>query len=242
MSASRPFRSSQHDGQRRSYTAVVSRAQREVMKMRRRAGGTTPDFVELARRWANDIECNDEFTQGHCDRVADIACALAVADGFTDERLYWFRVGALLHDIGKFVVPAEVLNKAGRLSAEEWDVVRSHPRAGVEMVQDVAFPGDVMDILLSHHERWDGSGYPHGLAGEAIPHAARIVAIADAYDAITSVRSYKDALAHDTAMAVLRIDVGRHFDPRLFAAFERVISGAGIPFHPSLRTAPVPAR
>ena len=242
MAASRPIRSPQHGAARRSYTAVVSRAQREVRKMRRRAGGTTPDFVELALRWANDIECNDDFTQGHCDRVADIACGIAVADGFADDRLYWFRVGAVLHDIGKFVVPAEVLNKAGRLSADEWDVVRSHPRAGVEMVQDVAFPGDVMDILLSHHERWDGSGYPHGLAGEAIPRAARIVAIADAYDAITSERSYKQALAHETAMAVLRIDVGRHFDPRLFALFERVVSGAGTPSHPSLRTAPVPAR
>lgn len=242
MSSSRRSRSSQDGESRRSYTAVVSRAQREVMKMRRRAGGSTPDFVELARRWANDIECNDDFTQGHCDRVADIACAIAVVDGFTDERLYWFRVGAVLHDIGKFVVPAEVLNKAGRLSEAEWDVMRSHPRAGVEMVQDVAFPSDVMDILLAHHERWDGSGYPHGLAGEAIPRAARIVAIADAYDAITSVRSYKDALPHDTAMAVLRLDIGRHFDPRLFAHFERVVSGAGTPFRPSSRSAPVPAR
>lgn len=241
MAASRPTRTSSHGSPRRSYTAVVSRAQREVMKMQRRAGGTTPDFVELARRWANDIECNDDFTQGHCDRVADIACAIAVADGFDAQRMYWFRVGALLHDIGKFVVPAEVLNKAGCLSPDEWDVVRSHPRAGVEMVQDVAFPGDVMDILLSHHERWDGSGYPHGLAGETIPPAARIVAIADAYDAITSERSYKPGLAHDTAMAVLRLDVGRHFDPRLFAIFDRVISGPGTPFHPSSRSAPVPS-
>lgn len=241
MSPARPFRTTRNGPSRRSYAAVVSRAQREVMKMRRRAGGTTPDFVELARRWANDIECNDAFTQGHCERVADIACALAGADGFASERLYWFRVGALLHDIGKFVVPAEVLNKAGRLSAAEWDVVRCHPSAGAEMVQDVAFPAEVMDVLRSHHERWNGTGYPQGLAGEAIPRAARIVAIADAYDAITSARSYKPALTHEAAMAVLRIDIGRHFDPQLFALFERVVSGAGVPSCSSSRSAPVPA-
>lgn len=207
-----------------SYAAVVSRARREVVKMRRRTGNLEPDFIELARRWGNAIEYSDAFTRGHCDRVADLACALAAADGMDEESLFWFRVGALLHDVGKFVVPAEVLNKDGALTADEWELVRSHPLAGVEMVAGVEFPSEVMDILQSHHERWDGAGYPSGLAGEAIPRAARIVAIADAYDAITSTRSYKKALGHDAAIAVMRADSGRHFDPALYALFEDVVS------------------
>lgn len=206
-----------------SYAALLERARREVRDLRHAPTHHAAEFLELARRWGNTIECNDAFTQGHCDRVADLACALAAADGMDEESLFWVRVGALLHDVGKVVVPAEVLNKRGALTDDEWQVVRSHTLAGVDLVRGVEFPAEVMDILQSHHERWDGGGYPHGLAGHSIPRAARIVCIADAYDALTSTRSYKMPRTHDDALAVMRGDGGTHFDPVLLVLFESTV-------------------
>ena len=188
----------------------------------RRTGRLQDEFLAVARRWSQSIECNDDYTHGHCERVADIACALAVADGMDEPSLFWFRIGALLHDVGKLVVPAEVLNKCGRLTVEEWALVRQHPAACAEMLAQVAFPQDVRSIVEAHHERWDGAGYPHGLARDAIPREARIVCIADVYDALTSARCYKRAMSHDDAMAVMRADSGTQFDPALFALFEPV--------------------
>ena len=140
-----------------------------------------------------------------------------------DTSLFWFRIGALLHDVGKLMVPAEVLNKPGKLTDEEWAMVRGHPSAGVELLADIEFPWDVRPIVESHHERWDGKGYPHGLAGESIPLTARVLCVADVYDALTSVRSYKRAFTHDEAMEIMRQDVGKQFDPVLYAAFEEVM-------------------
>jgi diguanylate cyclase (GGDEF)-like protein len=115
-----------------------------------------------------------------------------------------------------------VLNKPGKLTDEEFALMRAHPAAGVALLAEVEFPWDVRPVVLSHHERWDGRGYPHGLAGEAIPLTARILCVADVYDALTSVRSYKRALSHDEAMGIMRRDVGTMFDPRVFAWFEAV--------------------
>jgi diguanylate cyclase (GGDEF)-like protein/putative nucleotidyltransferase with HDIG domain len=162
-------------------------------------------------------------------RVADLACAIAARCGFEGQTLFWFRIGALLHDVGKLVVPSEILNKAGKLDPAEWELMRSHPSAGVDVLAGVDFPWDVRPIIESHHERWDGKGYPHGLAGEDIPLSARILAVADVYDALTSVRSYKRAFSHDEAVAIMRDDVGRMFDPDVFAQFERVIAEGPLP-------------
>src|SRR5206468_7682299 len=124
-----------------------------------------------------------------------------------------FRSGARRNAVGKLLVPAEVLNKPGKLTDEEWALVRRHPAAGVELLADIEFPWDVRPIVQSHHERWDGAGYPHGLAGAAIPLTARVVCIADVYDALTSRRSYKEPFTHEKAMEVMRLDRGRAFDP-----------------------------
>ena len=198
------------------------RARRELADVGRRTGLLEGDFLEVARRWGRSMECADHYTQGHSERVAEIACALAAADGMDRQTLFWFRIGALLHDVGKLMLPAEVLSKSGPLTADEWAAVRAHPVDGVELLAGIEFPWDVRPIVESHHERWDGAGYPYGLAGEAIPRVARIVAIADVYDALTSERPYKAALSHSDAITVMRIDVGRQFDPALFALFERV--------------------
>ncbi len=202
------------------------RARRELADVDRRAATLENDFLDVVRKWGESIESKDIYTQGHCVRVADIACALWMkVHAGDDTSLFWFRVGALLHDVGKLIVPAEVLNKPGKLTDEEWALVRSHPSAGVELLADIEFPWDVRPIVESHHERWDGRGYPHGLAGEEIPLTARVLAFADAYDALTSVRSYKRAYTHDEAMELIRRDVGTQFDPALRPTFEAVMQG-----------------
>ena len=200
------------------------RARRELADVDRRTAMLESDFLEVVRKWGDSIESKDMYTQGHCVRVADLACALweRVSAGDATSR-FWFRIGALLHDVGKLLVPAEVLNKPGRLDEEEWALVRRHPSAGVELLADIEFPWDVRPIVESHHERWDGAGYPHGLAGEAIPLTARVVCIADVYDALTSRRSYKEPFSHDGAMEVMRRERGRGFDPELFDRFEEVV-------------------
>ncbi len=198
------------------------RAARELADVGRRMSRLEGDFVAVARRWGESIEAADRYTQGHCQRVADLACLIAEQAGLDAQALFWFRIGALLHDVGKLVIPAEVLNKPGKLTDEEFALMRSHPTEGVRMLADIEFPWDVRPILESHHERWDGRGYPHGLSGEAIPLTARILCVADVYDALTSVRSYKRALSHDEAMTILRRDCGTAFDPQVFAWFETV--------------------
>ncbi len=200
------------------------RARRELADVDRRTASLEADFLDVVRKWGESIEEKDVYTQGHCVRVADLSCALwRRVSGGDDTSLFWFRIGALLHDVGKLMVPAEVLNKPGKLTDDEWKLIQSHPSAGVELLADIDFPWDVRPIVESHHERWDGRGYPHKLAGEAIPLTARVLCIADVYDALTSKRSYKQAFTHDEAMEIMRGDVGTQFDPTLFAVFEEIV-------------------
>jgi len=197
------------------------RARRELADVDRRTAVLENDFLEVVRKWGESIESKDIDTQGHCVRVADLACALWMRVNTGDHTsLFWFRIGALLHDVGKLMVPAEVLNKPGKLTDEEWKMVRGHPSAGVELLADIEFPWDVRPIVESHHERWDGRGYPHGLAGEGIPLTARVLCLADVYDALTSERSYKRAFSHEEAIEIMRKDIGTQFDPSLFPVFE----------------------
>src|SRR6478672_7724035 len=203
------------------------RARRELADVDRRTAKLENEFLDVVRKWGESIESKDIYTQGHCVRVADLACALwTKVHADDDTSLFWFRIGALLHDVGKLMIPAEVLNKPGKLSDEEWEMMRGHPSAGVELLADIEFPWDVRPIVESHHERWDGRGYPHGLAGEEIPLTARVLCVADVYDALTSVRSYKRAFTHDEAMEIMRQDVGKQFDPALYEAFVEVMRTA----------------
>lgn len=192
---------------------------REAIDLDRRVARLERQFLDVARNWAGSIESKDRHTQGHCERVADLACALAIRDGCESRELFWFRMGATVHDIGKLIIPSDVLNKPGKLAPDEWELVKRHPVAGVEMLAEMDFPGEVGPMVRSHHERWDGQGYPDGLTGEAIPRAARMLCIADVYDALLSKRSYKGALSHDAALDIMRADVGQ-FDPQLFTLFE----------------------
>jgi len=199
------------------------RAKRHLDDLNRRTGSLESYFLDVVRHWGESIESKDRYTQGHCARVADIASSLAARAGMDSRELFWFRIGALLHDVGKLIVPPDLLNKPGKLTPDEWLLVQRHPIAGVEMLSDVDFPGDIIDIVRSHHERWDGTGYPDRLAGDQIPRSARMLCIADVYDALTSKRSYKTQVSHDKAIAIMREGAGTQFDPELFAMFEALM-------------------
>jgi putative nucleotidyltransferase with HDIG domain len=199
------------------------RAQRDLADVGRRMRRLEQRFQAIVSAWARSIESKDPYTLGHCERVADYACAIARAVGVDETTLFWFRMGALLHDVGKIAVPIEVLNKPGKLTPEERLLMESHPAAGVELLKDVEFPWDVLPMVRSHHERWDGAGYPDKLAGEAIPLHARILAVADVFDALTSDRPYRRAFSREDALEMLRKDSGTAFDPSILQVFERVI-------------------
>ena len=204
------------------------KAQHRVAQVERRNAALEARFLEMAHHWGDSIESKDHYTQGHCQRVAFFACVLADSMGMDAQSLFWFRLGALLHDIGKIIVPTEVLNKAGDLTADEWEIMKRHPEAGLDLVADIDFPGDVRSIIRNHHERWDGSGYPDGLKGDEIPFAARILCVADVYDALTTARSYRDSLSHTRAAEVMRLSKGQ-FDPMLLDAFLDWASSTSIP-------------
>lgn len=217
------------------------RARTDLADITRQTRGLEADFVEVARRWAESTESKDRYTQGHCERVADVACRIASAVGFDGPTMFWFRIGTLLHDVGKLIIPSEVLNKPGRLTSEEWSLMKQHPVAGVELLSEVEFPWDVLPIVRSHHECWDGSGYPDALIGDQIPLTARMVCIADVYDALSTERSYKKAIGHEETIDIMRRDVGRQFDPELFALFEKAMAHAGAGRNAAAAAASLPA-
>ena len=200
------------------------RAKRELSNLQRRVSRLETRFYDVVRSWAETIESKDPYTRGHCDRVAELACALAADVGFDEITLFWFRMGALLHDVGKIVVPTEVLNKNGPLTPEEREIIERHPEAGVDLLRDIEFPWDILPMIRGHHERWDGTGYPDRLAGEDIPRSARVLCVADVYDALTTDRPYRKGFTHAKTMEIMGADVGRMFDPALFAAFDRMMS------------------
>jgi putative nucleotidyltransferase with HDIG domain len=200
------------------------RAERNLADLASHADRLEGRFYDVVRRWARTIESKDQYTLNHCERVADYACALARDVGFDEMTMFWFRMGAVLHDVGKVVVPSEVLNKAGPLTADERMVMERHPAAGAELLRDIDFPWDVLPMVRGHHERWDGTGYPDKLAGDAIPLAARITCVADVFDALTTDRPYRPAFTREQAMTMMRADSGRGLDPDLFDRFERLMA------------------
>ncbi len=208
------------------------KAQHRVAEVEKRNGALEARFLEMAKQWGDSIESKDRYTQGHCERVAFFACVLADSAGFNSRSLFWFRIGALLHDIGKIIVPTEVLNKPGKLTDEEWVIMKRHPEAGLELVADIDFPGDIGAIIRNHHERWDGAGYPDGLKGDEIPFAARILCVADVYDALTTTRSYRPGLSHARAAEIMKASTGQ-FDPQLLETFLVWAETADIPGRPT---------
>ena len=182
-------------------------------------------YLATIKSLALAIDAKDQYTHQHILRVQRYAVAAAKHLGLTGSELEAINTGALLHDIGKLGVPEYVLLKPGRLTDEEFDKIKQHPEIGAAILDPVEFPWPVLPVVRSHHEKWDGTGYPDGLAGEDIPQTARILAVADVYDALTSSRSYRNAWTHERACEVIRKDRGSHFDPAIADAFLEVITG-----------------
>jgi diguanylate cyclase (GGDEF)-like protein/putative nucleotidyltransferase with HDIG domain len=167
------------------------------------------------------IEAKDHSTHDHLRRVQTYAVQLGKDLGLTDAELNALRAASMLHDIGKLAVPEQILSKPGRLTPEEFDRMKIHPIVGAEILDRVQFPYPVVPIVRSHHEKWDGSGYPYGLKREAIPIGARILSVVDCFDALTSERPYRRAMSADEAMKHLVSEIDTSFDPRVVAAIEK---------------------
>lgn len=166
------------------------------------------------------IEVKDRYTSGHTKRVGVYADALAQRLPLADTEKEKIRLAGVLHDIGKIGVPDRILLKPGSLTGDEWDEMRLHTEAGFDIVSRVLGLEEIAEVLRHHHERWDGSGYPRGLKGDAIPVASRVIAIADTFDAIVTDRPYRNALSPAEARGIIVQLSGTHFDPVMVAAFE----------------------
>jgi putative nucleotidyltransferase with HDIG domain len=165
------------------------------------------------------IEARDPYTRGHSTRVTELAEAVARAMGWSEERIASVRLGGPLHDIGKLAVSQDVLHKEGELDEAELAEIREHPKTGARLLLRVAALRAAIPYVLYHHERWDGRGYPSGKPGEEIPLEARVLAIADAFDAMTSDRPYRRALTRAEALAEVGRCAGTQFDPRIAEVF-----------------------
>lgn len=177
-------------------------------------------YIFTLRALVTALDTRDEETQGHSLRVVRYALRLAELMGITDkQRLKVLEYGSLLHDIGKIGIPDAILRKPGKLTDEEWAVMKTHPSVGYKILHRIEFLEEASQIVLHHHEKWDGTGYPEGLKGEDIPLGSRIFAVVDTVDAMTSERPYRDALTFEAASSELTKWTGKQFDSRVVDAF-----------------------
>ncbi len=173
--------------------------------------------------WSMALELRDQETEGHTLRVAEMAVQMAESLGVGEEELVHIRRGALLHDIGKIGIPDSILLKPGKLTDEEWEIMKQHPIFAYNMLSEIAYLAPALDIPYCHHEKWDGTGYPRGLEGEQIPLAARIFAVIDVWDALLSDRPYRNAWPEEKVRDYIRAQAGTHFDPAVVDAFFAIV-------------------
>ncbi|MBC7093945.1 GAF domain-containing protein [Candidatus Bipolaricaulota bacterium] len=173
--------------------------------------------------WSRALDLRDRETEGHTQRVTEFTVKLARAMGMREEEIVHVRRGALLHDMGKMGIPDSILVKPDKLTDEEWEIMRRHPQYAYEMLSPIEYLRPALDIPYCHHEKWDGTGYPRGLKGEQIPLSARIFAVADVWDALTSDRPYRPAWPREKALEYIREQAGKHFDPKVVEAFLKLI-------------------
>lgn len=197
-------------------------ARADLVDVGGKMAGLEEAFLAVVRDWGRSIESADMYTFGHSERVANYAAAVAQALGLDAGEVTTVRLGAYLHDVGKIRIPHEVLNKPGRLSPDEFDIVKMHPIWGLELLEGVEFPWDIKPIIRWHHEKLDGTGYPDRLRGDEIPLHAMIIGIVDVFDALTTTRSYRPAMSLEAALAEMS-GSRRWWRPEVYEAFCRAI-------------------
>ena len=174
--------------------------------------------------WSRTLDLRDRETEGHTRRVTDLTIRFAARTGVKESDLIHLRRGATLHDIGKVAIPDHILFKPGPLNLEEWETMRQHPKYAVDLLSPIKYLEPAIDIPHWHHERWDGTGYPDRLGGQEIPYSARMFALADVYDALTSDRPYRDAWSKQDAVQYIENQAGKQFDPNLVPEFLNMVS------------------
>jgi len=207
------------DRQLERYAAELSES---IRAERARTHELARSYAATVRALANAVEARNAYTGKHAERVAAYGLEIAGALGLKTGEQPEIEFGFLLHDVGKVAVPDAILFKPGPLAPQEREVVESHPVRGAEILHEITFLGAGRDVVRHHHERWDGAGYPDGLAGKAIPLAARVFAVADVIDALTSDRPYRHAGTFAQARATIIAEAGGQFDPGVVAAYAKV--------------------
>jgi putative nucleotidyltransferase with HDIG domain len=178
-------------------------------------------YFDTIKAVTNSVEARDPYTRGHSQRVGEIAKIIAEELGWSQQERDLIDWGSVLHDVGKIGIPDTVLNKPGKLTDEEYGVIKTHPSIGAEIVKEISFLDPIMPYVLEHHERYDGKGYPKGLAGDGISIKARLLAVADCYDAMTTDRPYRNGLEPEIAFNEIVKNAETQFDPEIVEAFKR---------------------
>jgi putative two-component system response regulator len=174
--------------------------------------------------WSHALDLRDRETAGHSQRVAQLTVQLAIMADVPQNEIVHIRRGALLHDMGKLAIPDSILLKPAALNEEEWTWMKKHPEYAKEMISSIEYLRPALDIPYCHHEKWDGTGYPRGLKGEAIPFAARLFAVVDVWDALTSDRPYRPAWTQQKALEHIQNESGKHFEPLVVELFRKMMS------------------
>jgi putative nucleotidyltransferase with HDIG domain len=203
---------------------------RQLLRSQTRAERLAAVQLGVLTAMIETLDLRDRMTARHSAAVARYARELAIAMGLSDDEAELAHTAGLLHDIGKFSFPDSILLAARHLAGEHWEIVKRHPEDGARIVRYIDGYGPVADIILGHHERWDGAGYPRGLAGEAIPLAARLISVADTYDVLTARDSYRRPISSEEAVAELRRVAGHQLDPAAVEAFVNLLAAKDISF------------
>jgi|GEM_PF-1916978 len=203
-------------------TATIAQGQ-DITERKRAEKNLQTAYDATIAGWGYAVDLKDKDTGDHSQRVTDLTLRIAVKLGVVEEDLLHIRRGALLHDIGKMGIPDSILLKPGKLTDDEWDAMRKHPTFAYEMLSKVGYLHQALEIPYCHHEKWDGSGYPRGLKGEQIPLSARIFAVVDVYDALTSDRPYRKAWTNKQVLEHIREQSGKHFDHQVVDVFMKEI-------------------
>ena len=185
--------------------------------------GLEVSYAKTLEGWVRALDMRDKETEGHTQRVTELTIRLASFMGIEKDELVHINRGALLHDIGKMAVPDEILHKKESLTDEDWEVIRRHPTYARDFLAEIDYLKPAIDIPYSHHEKWDGSGYPMGLKGREIPLTARIFSIVDVWDALRSDRPYRKAWSRKKTLKYIREQSGTYFDPQVVEAFMELI-------------------